>query len=343
MTTPFNLQDHRPALSAAEQEHQRPEAVAGIALHHTATTGLSVDALIEYQRTVLGQPQPSYHYLVDAAGKTHQLVDDNICVPHATIIDPEDQLELQQGQRWNRQYLAVGLLGDFNTAPPTDAQLEALLQLLPWLLERHQLSPNDVYGARELRGLITQSPGLHIDLVLLRQQLHESTPHPSLRPQDLAAGRCVLLLPDRGAYFYAALGYIWKFQPDVSFAGAAVAGRWPALIAVGPLDDATRAACRLHGTAILAHIDGEPEAVQTVLDGLLAQNIPLPANADPPPAATTLPRLYTVQPGDTLAALADRFYQQPALWSHLHQANRNRLPNPEPLPVGLVLDIPPKP
>jgi len=74
------------------------------------------------------------------------------------------------------------------------------------------------------------------------------------------------------------------------------------------------------------------------------------------PAATTTPpasaapkdevlapsggQTYVVQKGDTLFALARRFYGDQAKWKLIWEANRARLPDPNRLPVGTKLIIP---
>jgi len=52
---------------------------------------------------------------------------------------------------------------------------------------------------------------------------------------------------------------------------------------------------------------------------------------------------YTVQPGDTLYLIAQKFYGDGNLWNLIYDANRNALgPNPNHIQVGMVLVIPAK-
>ncbi|MBD0347423.1 MAG: LysM peptidoglycan-binding domain-containing protein, partial [Coleofasciculus sp. Co-bin14] len=52
---------------------------------------------------------------------------------------------------------------------------------------------------------------------------------------------------------------------------------------------------------------------------------------------------YTVQPGDTLALIAQKFYGDGNLWQLIYDANRNTIgDNPNQLQVGMVLVIPAK-
>jgi LysM repeat protein len=54
-------------------------------------------------------------------------------------------------------------------------------------------------------------------------------------------------------------------------------------------------------------------------------------------------RSYTVQPGDTLSAIAQRFYGDPADWPWLYQANKSVIQNPDMIYPGEVLNVPYEP
>jgi len=49
---------------------------------------------------------------------------------------------------------------------------------------------------------------------------------------------------------------------------------------------------------------------------------------------------YTVQPGDTLSAIADQFYGDASLFPRIFEANTNQLTNPNLIFPGQVLRIP---
>jgi LysM repeat protein len=51
-------------------------------------------------------------------------------------------------------------------------------------------------------------------------------------------------------------------------------------------------------------------------------------------------RRYTVQPGDTLSSIAQRFYGNPADWPWLYQANTSVIANPNAIYPGQVLNVP---
>jgi nucleoid-associated protein YgaU len=50
--------------------------------------------------------------------------------------------------------------------------------------------------------------------------------------------------------------------------------------------------------------------------------------------------LYTVEPGDTLSAIADNFFGDPAKFRIVFAANRNQLDDPDEIVPGQVLRIP---
>ena len=50
--------------------------------------------------------------------------------------------------------------------------------------------------------------------------------------------------------------------------------------------------------------------------------------------------LHTVEPGDTLSAIADAFYGDPAKFRIIFAANRNQLDDPDEIVPGQVLRIP---
>jgi len=51
-------------------------------------------------------------------------------------------------------------------------------------------------------------------------------------------------------------------------------------------------------------------------------------------------QLYTVKKGDTLWSIAKHFYGKGSLWSRIYEANRDQLPEPSRLHVGMRLQVP---
>ncbi|TVP77301.1 MAG: LysM peptidoglycan-binding domain-containing protein [Puniceicoccaceae bacterium] len=58
------------------------------------------------------------------------------------------------------------------------------------------------------------------------------------------------------------------------------------------------------------------------------------------PRPSDAPRSYTVQSGDTLSAISNRFYGTPSRWIDIYQANRDRLSSESALRVGQEIRIP---
>lgn len=81
-------------------------------------------------------------------------------------------------------------------------------------------------------------------------------------------------------------------------------------------------------------------APPTVARPSLITPIPVPSPSPSPPPES---QVYTVQAGDTLSSIAQMFYADPAEWRLIYEANRDRLPGPDALQVGMALRIPPRP
>ncbi len=55
---------------------------------------------------------------------------------------------------------------------------------------------------------------------------------------------------------------------------------------------------------------------------------------------TTIPRMYTIGKGDTLFALARRFYSDERKWRDIWNANRDKIPNKDLLLIGTEIVLP---
>lgn len=72
----------------------------------------------------------------------------------------------------------------------------------------------------------------------------------------------------------------------------------------------------------------------------VAPSLPsMPTSDAPPPAAETR-RYHVVQPGETLSAIAERYYGSSASWSKIVAANRQVLPDENTLRPDMRLLIP---
>jgi LysM repeat protein len=61
------------------------------------------------------------------------------------------------------------------------------------------------------------------------------------------------------------------------------------------------------------------------------------------PAADAASVSYTVKSGDTLSAIAQRYYSNPSFWTVLFSANHGEIANANEIQVGQVLTVPAKP
>jgi LysM repeat protein len=106
-----------------------------------------------------------------------------------------------------------------------------------------------------------------------------------------------------------------KAAPAMAIAGAIVAGPQAHAAVENHHGQATTAAEQVHRVHLDAFVRQDESATST----------------------------YTVQPGDTLSSIAQRFYGNPADWEALYQQNENVIQNPNDIYVGEVLTVPSDP
>lgn len=59
-----------------------------------------------------------------------------------------------------------------------------------------------------------------------------------------------------------------------------------------------------------------------------------------PSAGDGRTRRYTVESGDTLSRIAERYYGEPSKWRLIYEANRDTISNPDLIYPGQELQIP---
>jgi nucleoid-associated protein YgaU len=75
----------------------------------------------------------------------------------------------------------------------------------------------------------------------------------------------------------------------------------------------------------------------------LARSVPGVDLVDAGEVAVTAPTTeYVVKPGDTLAAIAQRFYGAASRWPTLYETNGERIARPELIFPGTRLSVPPR-
>ncbi len=383
----LNINDVRAQMPNYEnyKNWQRNGQILGIAVHHSATVNRATGAPIgnaqsffNYHVNTRGWSHGGYNYVITGDGKIEYALSEEISAYHAGFKDPDNSEGLEQGQYWNNHYLAICLSGWFsqnrtyrdsgghtnlipnNHIRPSSTQMNGLLALIQHLRQTYNISVQNVRGHRELAGNSTVCPGHNLDPSQLRAQLRaldeaESEPDPPPTPDpelDVGLGEHVLLLPDTDKYLTAAMAYIWKFQPDVSFFVDEARGRWKYVTAVGNqenISDNQLARLRSGGAELVQRIMGEPQTAQTTLDELVQaeRRFLLPDQPSPPPdpepEPAPEPATYTVQPGDTLSLIARQVYGLAHLWRVIFEANRDILSDPGRIRPGQVLKIPPNP
>jgi|GEM_PF-1256035 len=386
----LNIKDVRAEMPNYQnyKDWQRGGDIRGIAVHHSATadhisgapTG-NAHSFFDYHVNTRGWTHGGYNYVITGDGTIEYALDDNISAYHAGFKDPDNSLGLEYGQFWNNHYLAICLSGWFsnnrifrdaaghthpipdNYIVPTETQMASLLALIQHLRHKYEISVENVRAHRELLGNSTACPGQNLDPAQLRAKLQAldeaeitppTQPGPDTQP-EVNPGEHVLLLPDTDKYLTAAMTYIWKFEPDVSFAVDEARGRWSYVTALGDqeaISDSQLALLRSSGALLVQRIPGTPELVEATLDQLVQDGLRFlvpPPEAEPPVEPEPEPRpeetwrTYTIQPGDTLSLIARQMYGQSHLWRIIFEANRDTLADPGRIHPGQVIKIPPKP
>ncbi len=106
----------------------------------------------------------------------------------------------------------------------------------------------------------------------------------------------------------------------------------PAVPAATPEPEVRRA------QPVQAAATAQAGATDSVPTALSVTQVTPATNASPAPAAAA--RTHTVVKGDTLAGIARKYYGKSAQWQKIAEANKDTLPDPTKLKLGMVLKIP---
>ncbi|RME70148.1 MAG: LysM peptidoglycan-binding domain-containing protein, partial [Chloroflexi bacterium] len=342
--------------------------------HHSATADRTTGAPVgnahvffDYHVRVRGWTHGGYNYVITGTGEIEYALDEKISAYHAGFKDPDNSAGLEYGQYWNNHYLAICLAGWFSDnrtyrdasgrlhpipnrhTAPSEAQMKALTDLVQYLRQKYSIPVENVRGHRELAGNSTECPGQNFDPARFRETLRaldEAAAGPPEPQPEVHPGEHVVLLADADQYLTAAMAYIWRFQPDVSFALEEAEGRWPYVTLVGSAEAVSGdliARLKTGGARLVQPVVGSPETVQAALDSLVARNQRFDTSTTPtpePPAPEPW-RTYTVQPGDTLSFIARQFYGDSSRWRLIFEANRDILTDPGQIFPGMLIKIPP--
>jgi nucleoid-associated protein YgaU len=88
--------------------------------------------------------------------------------------------------------------------------------------------------------------------------------------------------------------------------------------------------------AVMARLDAEVKT-DNIVNAIRVEE---PAPPEPEPAPEPEIRTYTVQPGDTLGAIAQEYYGKASDYMKIYEANRDILDNPDLIKPGQELKIP---
>jgi hypothetical protein len=116
-----------------------------IIIHHTAIPPtVGAERIAEHRVDNQGWPGIGYHYFITGDGQIQQTNELTTVSNHAN-------------EQYNPVAIGVCFAGNFMKDVPFPAQIEAGAQLIAWLIQELNLSPQAVYGYKEL--VKTQSPG----------------------------------------------------------------------------------------------------------------------------------------------------------------------------------------
>jgi LysM repeat protein len=360
----------------AYKDWQRSGDITGIAVHHSAAASSATGkplgnalSYFNYHVNTRGWSHGGYHYVILDDGTVEYALDEKIGGYHAGFKDPNDSLNLEHGQYWNNHYIAICLAGWFSSGRtyrdkegtihlypeeyivPTEAQMDALIKLCVHLMRKDDIPVENVRGHRELEGAHTQCPGLNFKLDELREAIKVAL---EAAPEGISPDQHVLVFwsePGGGwarQDFEAAIDYIDRFRPDVTFYPERVPGHWQAATIVGPPEGVTpeQEQAMVEGGLL------KVERVRTTdfLDDLVVRGqrfmeeaeepTPPPPEPLPPPPPPTKEVIYTVQPGDTLGKIARQYYGDGRRWPKIYEANRDILTSPSLIRPGQRLRIP---
>jgi LysM repeat protein len=327
-----------------------------------------------YHVNVRGWTHGGYNYVLLPDGTLQYALDEKISGYHAGFKDPNNVHNLEHGQYWNNHYLAICLTGFFENGRtwrdqqgqvhhipdshtlPTPAQMATLRKFVLHLLEKYNIVPENVRGHRELTGSNTHCPGLNLDLDAFRASLRARVAvaeKPAVGP-IVEPGEHVLVFWRHadGTWgqtdFHGAAAYIARFLPDITFSVDQVPGRWKYATVVGGPAGVTEAQLKAlveAGVQVERMGGATVQETKSLLDALVSQGQRFRSLQPGEPAAPVQPeqpmgRFYTVQSGDTMGSIAKEFYGDGRKWPTIAAANKEILPDPNKLQVGMKLRIP---
>lgn len=145
------------------QESRKGVAIDAIILHHTATNSARVD--LATLRWVRGSNRVSAHYLVGPDGTVYQLVPDSQVAWHAG----RSSLHGETEPSVNARSIGIEITNDGTGQTPfTEAQYQALEQLVPYLARRYLVPKRNILGHRDVAPGRKTDPADNFDWARIR-------------------------------------------------------------------------------------------------------------------------------------------------------------------------------
>jgi len=154
--------DRASALSTGSAEYRLrvPHAINKITLHHSGSAE-PLDAeddpvqllndLFEWGAQDRNWWDLPYHYLIDLKGNIYEGRDPKYAGETNTTYDP-------------RGHLLISVMGNYNQQEPTEAQIDAIAQMMAHAIQEYGLSVDDIYGHADWAE--TSCPGDHLQKYL---------------------------------------------------------------------------------------------------------------------------------------------------------------------------------
>ena len=141
-----------------------------IVIHHSASARGSAALFDRYHRDVRHWDELGYHFVI---GNGNGAGDGQVEVGPRWIKQKHGAHCKTSDNFYNRHGIGICLVGDFDGAPPTPAQMASLTQLVKFLLQECRISPADVVTHASVTGH-TACPGRRFPLFAWRRSLGHS-------------------------------------------------------------------------------------------------------------------------------------------------------------------------
>lgn len=145
---------------SAEYRLRVPHQINQITLHHSGSSEPLMpeddpvdilNALFEWGAEDRIWWDVPYHYLIDLEGNVYEGRDAAYAGETNTTYDP-------------RGHLLISVMGNYNQQEPTNAQIDAIVEMMAYAIQKYNLSTEDIYGHGDWAD--TSCPGTHLQSYL---------------------------------------------------------------------------------------------------------------------------------------------------------------------------------